>query len=154
MRYTDRVLTKVVGAQVSSLPGRAYTEYYAGYIRLEGKIFSIGSEDSHEWLHNDEEKFEINNNTYLVNLCLDIKIQKSECSKLYLIPIASNFGPSSIGCLIVRSISMAKMEFERVGTLFFEPYYLLEVDTQLHLIWQYASAEDPFLGNLDTITIF
>ncbi|KAK6603971.1 heterokaryon incompatibility protein [Botrytis cinerea] len=87
-----RVLAEVVEAQVSSLPGRAYTEYYAGYIRLKGKIFSIASTDSYEWLHNDQE-FGINNKTYPLRLCLDIKIQKSECSRLYLIPITWDFEP-------------------------------------------------------------
>ncbi|TGO54640.1 hypothetical protein BCON_0104g00370 [Botryotinia convoluta] len=136
-----KALAEVLEAKVSSPPVRAYTEYYAGHIQLRGKLYSIGSKDAHEWLRGDNHEVFLGRSEtcWPINSFLDIKIQKYEGPRLYLIPIASEICSGYIECLILRPISMGSIEFERVGVLSFSPNRL---------------GKDPFLGDLDTITIF
>ncbi|TGO29516.1 hypothetical protein BPAE_0014g00670 [Botrytis paeoniae] len=150
----QQVLVKIVEAKIFSPLGRAYTQYHAGHIRLKGKLYSIGSKDADEWLCVDDHGVFLGGEKNLIASKLDIKIRKSEGSRIYLIPIATvDWLINNIECLVLRSVSMGSMVFNRVGSFSFNPWCLGEGDTQLHVISQFATAKDPFLGDLETITI-
>ncbi|KAF5868157.1 putative heterokaryon incompatibility protein [Botrytis fragariae] len=150
-------LAEVLEAKVFSPPGRTYTECYDGHIRLKGILYSVGYKDVHEWLRGDGHKLFFGKEIEpcrRVSAFLDIKIQKSDRSRLYLIPIVLESRPRFIWCLILRSILMGSMEFERVGVLIFSLEDLGKYDEQLRPIMEWAEAKDPLSRDLKTIIIY
>ncbi|TGO35117.1 hypothetical protein BHYA_0170g00300 [Botrytis hyacinthi] len=158
-RTNVQALVEVLEAKVSSPPGRAHTEYFAGHIWLKGKLYPVVSKDSYEWRCHDYNYHGCSFNTgritdFDVVSFLDIKIQESEDSRLYLIPIESRVLGKFIECLILRSTLTGSMEFERVGVLCFTPTCFDKDDEQLRPIIEWAGAKDPLSRGRDTITIF